>query len=106
MYGRVKNPKEYGSWTRAIKGWWKRFKHWLCKVGLCNFDKCKCDCHCEDKPEGRSKAYYPTPSKAKSVVLPPLPKDPVKELKREGGCSVPGCGNKAVQGLSTCYHHR
>ena len=49
MYGRLKDPEKYGSWTRAIKKWWKKFKHWLCKVGLCNFDKCKCDCHCEDK---------------------------------------------------------
>tara|TARA_Y100000310_G_scaffold337327_1_gene424133 strand:+ start:68 stop:334 length:267 start_codon:yes stop_codon:yes gene_type:complete len=24
---------------------WKKIKHWFCKVGLCNFDKCKCTCH-------------------------------------------------------------
>ncbi len=22
--------------------WGKKIKHWLCKVGLCNLDKCKC----------------------------------------------------------------
>jgi len=107
MYGRVKNPKEYGSWTRAIKGWWKKFKHWLCKVGLCNFDKCKCDCHCEDKPEGRSKAYYPTAVKpGPKMPLPPLPKVIHDSPPREGGCNVPGCSNKSVGGLDTCYAHR
>ena len=25
--------------------WWRKIKHWLCKVGLCNLDKCNCDCH-------------------------------------------------------------
>lgn len=23
----------------------KKIKHWFCKVGLCNLNKCKCDCH-------------------------------------------------------------
>ena len=27
-------------------GWLgNKIVHWLCKVGLCNLDKCKCDCH-------------------------------------------------------------
>ena len=25
--------------------WWRKIKHWLCKVGLCNLDSCTCDCH-------------------------------------------------------------
>ena len=41
-----------------MKKIWKKIKHWLCKVGLCNLDKCKCNCH--EHPKGRSKAYYPT----------------------------------------------
>ena len=104
MYGRVKDAEKYGSWTRAIKAWWKKFKHWLCKVGICNLDKCKCDCHCGDKPEGRSKAYYPT------AVNPGPEKPPTKAAQhsppREGGCSVPGCPNRSVVGLDTCYSHR
>jgi len=23
----------------------KKIKHWFCKIGLCNIDKCKCCCH-------------------------------------------------------------
>ena len=57
-----------------MKNLWKKLKHWCCEVGLCNFDKCSCDCH--DKPKGRSKAYYPSP-KAKKV-LPPLPEGKLK----------------------------
>jgi len=34
-----------------------KIKHWLCKVGLCNLDKCKCDCH-EDAP--KYKYYHQT----------------------------------------------
>ena len=35
-------------------GWlWKKIKHWLCDVGLCNLDKCACNCHCK----GRAGAY-------------------------------------------------
>lgn len=45
MYGRLKDPEKYGAWTRAIKGWLKKAKHWCCKVGLCRMDTCKCDCH-------------------------------------------------------------
>ena len=41
----VKKDPEHGAWARKIKGWWKKFRHWLCDVGLCNLDKCKCDCH-------------------------------------------------------------
>ena len=27
-------------------GWLgKKIKHWFCKIGLCNLDKCKCSCH-------------------------------------------------------------
>ena len=25
--------------------WWKKIKHWACKVGLCNLDKCKSSYH-------------------------------------------------------------
>jgi hypothetical protein len=35
-----------------MKAWFlnciKKIKHWSCSVGLCNLDKCKCECH-EDK---------------------------------------------------------
>lgn len=35
-------------------GWlWEKIKHWFCKVGLCNLNKCKCGCHCK----GRSAAW-------------------------------------------------
>lgn len=62
-----------------MKKIWKKFKHWCCKTGLCNLDKCGCDCH--DKPKGRSKAYYPTP---KVEALPPLPPLPKEKLKADG----------------------
>ena len=52
MYGRLKDPEKYGAWTRAIKAWlkktWNKIRHWCCKVGLCNMDKCCCKCHCKD----------------------------------------------------------
>jgi len=45
---------------------WRRLRHWFCKVGLCNFDKCKCDCHDkgekEETPEGE-----PSPKVRKKV---------------------------------------
>ena len=45
--------------------WWIKVRHWLCNWGLCNLDKCSCDCH----PRGRSKAYFPTlPKKAEDVL--------------------------------------
>tara|TARA_Y100000593_G_scaffold95087_1_gene199407 strand:+ start:4380 stop:4667 length:288 start_codon:yes stop_codon:yes gene_type:complete len=34
----LKKDPDHGSWARKIK-------HWFCKVGLCNLDKCKCGCH-------------------------------------------------------------
>ena len=51
----------------TIKKIWNKIKHWCCKVGLCNLDKCSCDCH--DKPRGRSKAYFTTikESRAKKI---------------------------------------
>jgi len=60
-----------------MKNLWKQFKHWCCKVGLCNLNKCSCTCH--DKPKGRSKAYYPT-AKAKKVLPPPLPEENLKKV--------------------------
>ena len=48
-----KKDPNHGAWARKIKGWWKKFKHRLCSVGLCNLDKCKCNCHCK----GRSAAW-------------------------------------------------
>jgi len=60
-----------------MKKIWKKFKHWCCKAGLCNLDKCGCDCH--DKPKGRSKAYYPThKANLEQRVLPPLPEEKLK----------------------------
>jgi len=43
---------------KKMKKIWNKIKHWCCKVGLCNLNKCACDCH--EQPKGRSKAYYPT----------------------------------------------
>ena len=48
-----------------MKKLWKKFKHWCCKVGLCNLDECVCDCH--EQPKGRSKAYFPTVKEKKIV---------------------------------------
>ena len=52
MYGRIKDPEKYGAWTRAIKAWlkkvWNKARHWCCKVGLCNLNKCGCKCHKKD----------------------------------------------------------
>jgi hypothetical protein len=45
--------------------WWRKIRHWACKVGLCNLDRCVCDCH--GNPKGRSKAYFVT---AKKEELP------------------------------------
>jgi hypothetical protein len=45
----VKKDPEHGEWARKIEGWWKKFRHWLCDVGLCNLDKCKCNCHCKKR---------------------------------------------------------
>jgi hypothetical protein len=59
-----------------MKKLWKKIKHWCCKVGLCNLDKCVCDCH--EQPKGRSKAYYktttPPPLKAKASTPEKAPK--------------------------------
>ena len=52
--------------------WWRKIKHWLCKVGLCNLDKCVCDCH--DNPKGRSKAYFATAEKEESSPPEETPK--------------------------------
>ena len=53
MYGKIKDPEKYGSWTRAIKSWfkktYKKIRHWGCDVGLCNMNTCKCHCHNESK---------------------------------------------------------
>tara|TARA_Y100001938_G_scaffold9468_1_gene11705 strand:- start:129 stop:305 length:177 start_codon:yes stop_codon:yes gene_type:complete len=43
MYGRIKNPEEYGKWTRAIKRFWRKL--WCCTFLMCNPEKCKCECH-------------------------------------------------------------
>ena len=58
----VKKDPNHGSWGRKIK-------HWLCRAGLCNFDKCKCDCHeevalkeeasAEEAPKSRKKVFNP-----------------------------------------------
>ena len=67
-----------------MKKIWKKFKHWCCKVGLCNLDKCNCNCH--ENPKGRSKAYYPTikearvkarAKKAVAATPPPIVKNPM-----------------------------
>ncbi len=45
MYGKVKDPEKYGSWTRAIKKFWKWLK---CKFRLCKGQEscfCKRDRH-------------------------------------------------------------
>ena len=55
---------------KTLKKIWNKFVHWCCKVGLCNLDKCACDCH--GHPKGRSKAYYPT-VKVKAEVRTTLP---------------------------------
>ena len=44
-----------GTWSSGIgkfkkkdpsHGWlWRKIRHWMCDVGLCNFDTCKCECH-------------------------------------------------------------
>ncbi len=56
--------------------WWIKFKHWLCKVGLCNLDKCSCDCH--DNPKGRSKAYFATAEKEE-----PSPPEDAPKVRRK-----------------------
>jgi len=67
-----------------MKKIWKKFKHWCCRIGLCNLNKCNCDCH--EKPKGRSKAYYPTIKEARAKVRakkavaatpPPIAKGPM-----------------------------
>ena len=58
----AKKDPNHGAWGKKIKHTmkkiWNKIKHWCCKVGLCNLDKCVCNCH--DKPKGRSKAYFTT----------------------------------------------
>ena len=56
--------------------WWRKIKHWLCKVGLCNLDKCVCDCH--DNPKGRSKAYFATAEKEE-----PAPPEEAPKVRRK-----------------------
>ena len=58
----VKKDPEHGNL-------WRRLKHWVCKVGLCNFDKCKCDCHDkgDDKKEGETQEEGPKPKVRKKV---------------------------------------
>ena len=76
-----------------MKKIWKKFKHWCCKAGLCNLDKCGCDCHC--KPKGRSKAFYPTVEK----------KNPPTAETTTGGTTVHGKGlsTKSVDGKKRYY---
>jgi len=38
--------------------WWRKIKHWLCSVGLCNLNKCSCDCHGDCRCKGRAAAYH------------------------------------------------
>ena len=71
---------------QKMKKLWKKLKHWCCKVGLCNLDKCNCDCH--DHPKGRSKAYYSSlpPKKEKVALKPNQFRDEVrKDRERHGG---------------------
>jgi len=35
---------------KKLKKIYLKIKHWCCKVGLCNFDSCRCDCH-KDAPK-------------------------------------------------------
>jgi hypothetical protein len=59
----VKKDPKHGAWLRKIK-------HWLCRVGLCNLDKCNCDCHdSEDGDFGERKAEEPP--KARKKVFDP-----------------------------------
>jgi hypothetical protein len=68
-----------------MKKIWNKIKHWCCKVGLCNLDKCKCDCH--GHPRGRSKAYYPT-VKEKKVVVKTDAVEKVKLLEKHNAPST------------------
>ena len=52
-----------------MKKLWKRFKHWFCKVGLCNLDKCKSSYH-KDKCCGKGCESHGEAKIDKSVVLP------------------------------------
>jgi hypothetical protein len=61
---------------KRLKKIWNKFVHWCCKVGLCNLDKCACDCH--GHPKGRSKAFYPTTLKEAKVTV----KADTTELKK------------------------
>jgi len=66
----AKKDPSHGAWGKKIKHTmkkiWNKIKHWCCKVGLCNLDKCNCDCH--ESPKGRSKAYYPTVKETRAKV--------------------------------------
>jgi len=47
--GKFKKPDpDHGSLWRKIVKLWNRLRHWFCKVGLCNMNKCKCKCHPDD----------------------------------------------------------
>ena len=35
---------------KILKKIYSKIRHWCCKVGLCNFDSCGCDCH-ENAPK-------------------------------------------------------
>lgn len=35
---------------KMLKKIYSKIRHWCCKVGLCNFDSCNCDCH-ENAPK-------------------------------------------------------
>ena len=63
-----------------MKKTYLKIKHWFCKVGLCNLDKCKCDCHEEVTTGLANPIPHEEPQKKES--LPPQNVNIVKTKKR------------------------
>jgi len=62
-----------------MKKLWKKFKHWCCKVGLCNLNKCKCDCH-EDNTTGLANPIPHEKPQSKKPAAPYKSKNPTPNL--------------------------
>ena len=65
---------------KTLKKIYSKIRHWCCKVGLCNFNSCGCDCH-EDAPKTTIVKNVFKPHL--DEVLPLKQEDNLKEIVKE-----------------------
>ena len=83
---------------KVLKSVWKKIKHWCCKVGLCNLDKCQNDIHPKELISSQtfSSEQELPPTSGIAEVFPPPPQ-PAPSILRL--CKTEGCDNMASLNL-------